>query len=245
MLGRNSSDLTAVALAGALNLEACEIYSDVPGVYSADPYVFPNARLLNTLPHSQLIEMSRSGAKVIHFGAAECAQRMQVQIHCRATAQPDGVGTIVARDSRTAPAVVLNEKACFFEFDSRHDLEMAEGRLSAWGVAAVRIDPDDSLVLAVTQGVLSVAEYLRTLSVTFRQIPHRGLITVMHESGDVERIVADQNVVRTLARQYHDQVCASHRSTPDRLPAAVLAGSGSVDAPTESDLLPWMTSHES
>ena len=118
MLGRNSSDLTAVALAGALNLEVCEIYSDVPGVYSADPYVFPNARLLTALPHRQLIEMSRSGAKVIHFGAAECAQRLGVQIHCRATAQPDGVGTIVAQDSRPVPAVVLNEKACFFEFDS-------------------------------------------------------------------------------------------------------------------------------
>lgn len=84
-LGRGGSDTTAVALAAALEAERCEIYSDVDGVYSADPRVVPDARHLPELDLSVLQEMAEAGAKVVCAQAVEWARRAKIAIHARAT----------------------------------------------------------------------------------------------------------------------------------------------------------------
>jgi aspartate kinase len=84
-LGRGGSDTTAVALAAALGAERCEIYSDVDGVYSADPRSVPEARHLPRLEYSMMQEMSESGAKVLNAQAVEWAKRHRVVLHARRT----------------------------------------------------------------------------------------------------------------------------------------------------------------
>ena len=83
-LGRGGTDATAVALAAALGA-ACEIYSDVPGVFTADPRLVPNARKLPTISYEEMLEMSASGAKVLMLRSVELARNHGVRIHARST----------------------------------------------------------------------------------------------------------------------------------------------------------------
>lgn len=93
-LGRGGSDTTAVALAGALGAEYCEICSDVDGVYSADPRVVGAAALLHAISHEQLLELTSHGAKVLHAESVEFARRTGIALWARATIG-DGEGTRV------------------------------------------------------------------------------------------------------------------------------------------------------
>jgi aspartate kinase len=105
-LGRGGSDTTAVALAAALGAERCEIYSDVDGVYSADPRVVAGARHLPEVSYEILQEMAESGAKVLCAQAVEWARRAGVALHARSSFSPAGEGreTVVARDASPQPA---------------------------------------------------------------------------------------------------------------------------------------------
>ena len=87
-LGRGGSDTTAVALAAALGAEACEIYSDVDGVYSADPRVVPEAHHLSEISYEEMQELAEAGAKVLNAQAVQWARRAGIVIHARATAGP-------------------------------------------------------------------------------------------------------------------------------------------------------------
>jgi aspartate kinase len=91
-LGRGGSDTTAVALAAALGAERCEIYSDVDGVYSADPRVVGDPKHLPDMDLSMLGEMAEAGAKVLNAQAVEWARRSKIVIHARKTADPVGGG---------------------------------------------------------------------------------------------------------------------------------------------------------
>lgn len=97
-LGRGGSDTTAVALAAALGAEACEIYSDVDGVFSADPRVVLDAVKLSSLTHEEMLEMARSGARVLNEQAVEFARRAQIALYARSTHMPDSQGTVVRPD---------------------------------------------------------------------------------------------------------------------------------------------------
>jgi aspartate kinase len=91
-LGRGGSDTTAVALAAALAAERCEIYSDVDGVYTADPRSVPDARHLAELDYTTMQEMAECGAKVLNAQAVEWAKRHRVVIHARRTGDRAGAG---------------------------------------------------------------------------------------------------------------------------------------------------------
>ncbi len=93
-LGRGGSDTTAVAMAAALNADACEIYSDVQGVLSADPKVVPDALLLNEIGIEDMMALSEAGAKVLNAQAVEFAKRFGITIHARKTGDAHP-GTIV------------------------------------------------------------------------------------------------------------------------------------------------------
>ena len=84
-LGRGGSDTTAVALAAALEAEVCEIYTDVDGVFSADPRVVPKARKLNHVSYEEMLELAAAGAKVINIRAVEFARRHGVTLHVRSS----------------------------------------------------------------------------------------------------------------------------------------------------------------
>jgi len=93
-LGRGGSDTTAVAVAAALDAEVCEIYTDVAGVFSADPRIVPDARRLEHVSFEEMLEMSSSGAGVLQLRSVEYARNHGVRIHCRSSFD-DAPGTLV------------------------------------------------------------------------------------------------------------------------------------------------------
>jgi aspartate kinase len=99
-LGRGGSDTTAVALAAALGAEVCEIFTDVAGVFSADPRIVPDARKLSVLTFEEMLEMSASGAGVLQLRSVEYARNHGVTIHCRSSFE-DGPGTVVQDEEMT------------------------------------------------------------------------------------------------------------------------------------------------
>ena len=99
-LGRGGSDTTAVALAAALGAEVCEIYTDVRGVYSADPRIVPDARKLDQVSFEEMLEMAASGARVLQLRSVEYARNHGVRIHCRSSFE-DGPGTLVVSEEET------------------------------------------------------------------------------------------------------------------------------------------------
>jgi aspartate kinase len=99
-LGRGGSDTTAVAVAAAIGAEVCEIYTDVAGVFSADPRIVPDARKLTQVSFEEMLEMSASGAGVLQLRSVEYARTHGVRIHCRSSFEP-GPGTFVVGEDET------------------------------------------------------------------------------------------------------------------------------------------------
>src|SRR3954447_4850685 len=99
-LGRGGSDTTAVAIAAALGAEVCEIYTDVSGVFSADPRIVPDARMLPYVSFEEMLEMAASGAGVLQLRSVEYARNHGVRIHCRSSFD-DGPGTFVLTEEET------------------------------------------------------------------------------------------------------------------------------------------------
>lgn len=99
-LGRGGSDTTAVALAAAVGADVCEIYTDVDGVYSADPRIVPDARKLPVVSFEEMLEMAASGAKVLQLRSVEYARTHGVRIHCRSSFK-DAPGTVVVGEEET------------------------------------------------------------------------------------------------------------------------------------------------
>jgi len=96
-LGRGGSDTTAVALAAALEADVCEIYTDVDGVFTADPRIVPKAKPLARITYEEMLEFAASGAKVLHLRCVEYARRFGVPIHVRSSFS-DRNGTLVTSD---------------------------------------------------------------------------------------------------------------------------------------------------
>jgi aspartate kinase len=105
-LGRGGSDLTGVALAAALKADVCEIFTDVDGVYTADPNVVPDARKLARVSYDEMLEMAALGAKVLQARSVEFAKKFGVPVHVRSTFKPDP-GTIVTREDHSMEDVVV------------------------------------------------------------------------------------------------------------------------------------------
>src|SRR6266581_2233255 len=105
-LGRGGSDLTAVALAAALKADVCEIYTDVDGVYTADPNIVPDARKLPRIAYDEMLEMASLGAKVLQARSVEFAKKYGVPVHVRSTFKPVP-GTLVTREERDMEEVVV------------------------------------------------------------------------------------------------------------------------------------------
>jgi len=97
-LGRGGSDTTAVALAAALGADVCEIYTDVDGVYTADPRIAPRARKVPRITYEEMLELAANGAKVLHLRCVEYARRFDLPIHVRSSFSSN-TGTFVVSDS--------------------------------------------------------------------------------------------------------------------------------------------------
>lgn len=99
-LGRGGSDLSAVALAAALEADSCELYKDdVDGIYTTDPSMVPNARKIDKISYEEMLEMASLGSKVLQARAVEFAKKFGVPLHVRPTSKPDTEGTWVVEET--------------------------------------------------------------------------------------------------------------------------------------------------
>ena len=105
-LGRGGSDLTAIALAAALHADLCQIYTDVDGVYTADPRIVPGARKLQEISYDELLELAGSGAKVMQLRSVEIAKKFGVVFEVRSSLN-DNPGTIVKEETRSMEGIVV------------------------------------------------------------------------------------------------------------------------------------------
>lgn len=106
-LGRGGSDLSAVAIAGALGADACEIYSDVDGVYTTDPRIEQKAKKLDFISYEEMLELSSLGAKVLQNRSVELAKKMAVKIVAKSSFS-DNEGTIIAEEMKDMEEVLVS-----------------------------------------------------------------------------------------------------------------------------------------
>jgi aspartate kinase len=182
-LGRGASDTTAVALAAALGAEVCEIYTDVDGVFTADPRIVPSARRIPRITYEEMLEMAACGAKVLHVRCVEYARRYAMPVHVRSSFSqregtwvvPDTEGTEmeqaiisgVAHDRSEAKVTVVGvpdkpgEAAVIFRAlaDAEINIDMIVQNISA--AATARTDISFTLPTSDGQGAMAALERIR------------------------------------------------------------------------------------
>ena len=129
-LGRGGSDTTAIALAAALKAERCDIYTDVDGIFSADPRLIKDAVRLDELSVSEMLELARNGAQVLNARSVEVARDRHVAVRVRSTFNPEDMGTLITRNCVSCGSfsgVSLNRNVDCIEFKLAK-LEMGQNR---------------------------------------------------------------------------------------------------------------------
>lgn len=106
-LGRGGSDTSAVAMAAALDADVCEIYTDVPGVFTTDPNMCTDARKMDRIAYDEMLEMASMGAKVLQIRSVEFAKKYNVTVHVRSTFS-DELGTIVTQEDESMESVLVS-----------------------------------------------------------------------------------------------------------------------------------------
>jgi aspartate kinase len=130
MLGRNSSTFSAVAVAAALGAPACEIFSEVPGVFTGDPDVIPEAHLITELSYAAAKWMGMSGAKIVPAAAIDLAVRHSIMLVCRTLTPAVTRGTVISQ-SGAAVAVVTGTRSRAWAFEDPEALDRAHRKLAA------------------------------------------------------------------------------------------------------------------
>lgn len=193
--GRGGSDLTAVALAAELKADVCEIYTDVDGVYTADPNIVPEARKLEKISYEEMLELASLGAKVLYSRSVEYAANYRVPIHVRSSFNEE-TGTMVTREDRSMEQVLVSGITL-----SKNDTKLTiEGVPDRPGIAAALFMPIAAAGVSVDMIVQNVGRE-GTTDITFtvaRSDAERAreiLGPLMKEIG-AERITADDSLAK-------------------------------------------------
>lgn len=107
-LGRGGSDLTAVAIAGAIEADVCEIYTDVDGIYTTDPRIEPKAKKLENISYDEMLELASSGAKVLQTRSVEMAKKLNVNLVSRSSFTPEVEGTLITKEENIMEKPVVS-----------------------------------------------------------------------------------------------------------------------------------------
>lgn len=187
-LGRGGSDTTAVALAAAVGADYCEIYSDVDGVYTADPRICPKAHRVDRLSYEEMLELSANGAGVLQLRAVEFASKYGVVIHARSSFLTDSKGTIIEEASDRMENTDYSEGAVLSGI--AHDLSEAK--------VTMRHVPDRAGIAAQIFGMLG--DLGVNVDIIIQDVSHEGLTDISFTTpiNDIERIT---QVVGDLCRQ--------------------------------------------
>lgn len=205
-LGRNSSDLTAIIIASMLEEHACEIYSDVPGVYTTDPNLIPEAQLIPEIGYRTIAEMSRYGAKVLHHGAVEYAERHGVTIICKSLTS-DGVvtGTTVTGHGN-ARSVTVAREAVVMSFASVADRANRRALLDQNGITTIDVEQNDRPGLCVMSDTDFAMRLVEGTGIPPVSIGSTMVVTVLDASVPRVHLIGDYERTVSLARQLHEQM---------------------------------------
>jgi aspartate kinase len=206
-LGRGGSDTTAVALAAALNATACEIYTDVDGVFTADPRIVPEARKLHVVSYEEMLELAASGARVLMLRCVEYARRYGMKLHVRSSFT-DAPGTWVREeDERMEKAIISGVP---------HDTSEAKVTLVAV--------PDRPGIAAKTMRM--IAEEAINVDMIVQNVSHHGVtdISFTMPKDDLRR--AQPALVRI-----RDEIGARELITDQDIAKVSLVGAGMKSSP--------------
>jgi aspartate kinase len=222
MLGRNSSDLTAVALAAMLGAATCEIFSDVPGVYSADPYLVPSAALMSRVSYAQCVAMAASGAKVLHTGAVLAARAAGLTITCRALS-PDGqaaTGTVIGMETSDATAVVGASRIQLVRLRNAHTADTGIMAATKAGLVPVRVADPSGTLLAVAGAGADLADVLDQAGIAGTVVDGFGLVSSITPTGQASRELVPLAMIDARVREIHARAGNQWPDQPFRPPAA-------------------------
>jgi len=197
-LGRGGSDTTAVALAAALDADVCEIYTDVDGVYSADPRVVPTATKLKTVTYDEMLELAASGAKVLHLRCVEYARRYNLPIHVRSSFSSNE-GTWVVKDHPEGGAM---EQAIISGI--AHD--KSEAKITVVGVPD-RTGVAARIFQAIADGDINIDMIVQNVSAAATGLTDISFTLPKDEGADATAILQKlQGEVGFVSIQYDDQI---------------------------------------
>ncbi|MCL9795298.1 hypothetical protein MXD58_013520, partial [Frankia sp. AgKG'84/4] len=208
MLGRNSSDLSAIAAAVALGAPACEIFSDSPGVCTADPRLVPGARTLATVGYDTMMTMSRHGAKVLHHCAVDWARRHGVEIHCRSLLPAGQVCSVVSAAPTSDPAVLVHGSGAVWAGEAGL-VHAVHAELTGSGSDAVVVDDTESRLDGHGSTHLVLADAVRDLRPRgLRHLAGLRLVTTLFPDGRLDHRLVPAADAAAVALAQHDVVVA-------------------------------------
>jgi aspartate kinase len=206
-LGRGGSDTTAVALAAALGAEVCEIYTDVDGVFTADPRLVPDARKLHAVTYEEMLELAACGARVLMLRCVEYARRSGVKVHVRSSFT-DAQGTwVLEEDERMEKAIISGVP---------HDI--SEAKVTLVGV------PDQPGIAARTMRL--IADEAINVDMIVQNVSHEGTTDI---SFTVPK--ADLSRVLRVLEQVRDEVGARAVLADEEIAKVSLIGAGMKSSP--------------
>jgi aspartate kinase len=203
-MGKNSGDLSALVVAAALGVDTVDIYSDVDGVYSADPRLIPDAQLLPRISFDVARIMAARGAKVLDRRALDVAHAHHITIYCRRNRADYHHGTTVTRDvDHIRPAIIIDTRSVVLRCDTPQDADHTFQQLADRGLPCLRVQTDAyENAIAVTGGFTNVD----TL-VAQRKLPAivtgAKLVSAIHSQHANDFIAADTDAAIDLGRKLH------------------------------------------
>jgi aspartate kinase len=206
-MGKNSSDLSAIALAAAFDCKDANIHSDVPGVYSSDPNLVSDAFLLPKLSYRQAEQMSIYGAKVLHHRGVEYAEKHGVRIVCRANHGSFEAGTVLSQMARQVPVVVPDARSrCYVGLST----EASKGAvaLDKAGVSHLVIaGRAEEATLVVTCGFFDSSHFLLgECGLSLREVDTRLLTSFLLDGDIIHELVSTPKLV-DRAKELHARYC--------------------------------------
>jgi aspartate kinase len=192
-LARGGSDTSAVALAAELRAGICEIYTDVEGVYTADPRIVPDARKINSISYDEMLEMASLGARVLHARAVEYAKKFDVPLHVRSSFS-ENMGTLVTKEVGDMEEVVVRgvthdkDQSKISIFGVPDKPGVAYRIFQAVGAAEINVD-------MIVQGVGKDGR--ASISFTVSRTDLRNALEIVHQLGKelgAVDITADENI---------------------------------------------------
>jgi aspartate kinase len=185
-LGRGGTDLTAVALAAALGADSCEIYTDVRGVFTADPRIVPEAQKLHAVSYDEMLEMAASGAKVLQLRSVEFARNHNVRLHVRSTfADADGTWITEEEDPMLEKAMISGVVHTREELVYRATGVGAASLFEELALASVNVDtivqisPDEIVFSAPTEDRVDIERTLDLLGADWSSRDDLGKVSVV------------------------------------------------------------------